>query len=206
YTSIGKRSAIVRAEGPTHLSATEIRSGTNETVLEESHFWVCDDLPRAVTLGLHISLGPEYSWRFRTHTDREPGARDRHRCLHLLLSPRDDGHHPEAVHEHRSRQRVRQRPDEYVREHPGLSTRRFQGSRALELRHALFHCVARSHQGAVDCLRARHRWALLPPPNARHVDGRFRFAGLAHDGNTGGQFPCHSAGLDRDGPDPIHPD
>ena len=58
---------------------------------------------------------------------------------YLYFYPLDhDGHDAEAIHEHRARQRIRQRPDEHVRQRSGVSARRFQGRRAAELRHALF--------------------------------------------------------------------
>ena len=80
-----------------------------------------------------------------------------------------------------ARQRVRQRPDEHVRERPGVSACRFEGGRAGQLRHALFHRVARPHQGAAGRLRAGHQRTLLSPADARHVDGCFCVARLAHD-------------------------
>ena len=39
--------------------------------------------------------------------------------------------------------------------------------------------------------------ALLSVPDARYVDGRVRVSGLAHNWNTGRQFPRHAARLDR---------
>ena len=40
------------------------------------------------------------------------------------------------------------------------------------------------------------RRALLPAADARHVDGRVRVAGLAHDRHAGRQLPRHAAGLE----------
>ena len=78
---------------------------------------------------------------FRSHLDSRRGARHRCGCLHLLLSAHPDGPDAEAIYEY-PEPRVRQRPDEYVRERSGLSARGFQGGCALKLRHPLFHCVA----------------------------------------------------------------
>ena len=50
----------------------------------------------------------------------------------------------------------------------------FQGSGAAEPRYALLHRVARSHQGAADCIGARYGGPLLPVADARHVDGCVR--------------------------------
>ena len=74
-----------------------------------------------------------------------------------------------------------------------------------EFRYALFERLARSDQGADGRLRARHRRALLPPADARHVDRRVRLAGLAHDGNGSRQFPRHASRLERHGSRRLHP-
>ena len=94
------------------------------------------------------------------------------------------------------RQGLRPRPDE----HDFATCRRIrrpmiEGRRAAQLRHALFRRLARSHQGADDRLGARYARALLPAPHARHVVGRIRLAGLAHDRNAGRQLPRRAAGL-----------
>ena len=109
------------------------------------------------------------------------------------------GHHAQAVHEHRARQGVRQRPDEHVRQRSGIPAGGLQGRRARQFRHALFHCVARPDEGADGRLGAGHRRPLLSPADARHVDRRVRLAGLAHDRHAGGQLPGDAAWLERDG-------
>ena len=53
-------------------------------------------------------------------------------------------------------------------------------------------------------LRAGHGRAVLPPADARHVDGRLRVARLADDRNPGGQFPRHPARLERNGSGGVH--
>ena len=131
-------------------------------------------------------------------------ARYRRRCLPLFLSAHLGGHHAEAIHEHRGGKGIRQRSDEYVRERSGVSACRFESGRADQLRYALFHCMARSHQGTADRLRAGHGRAILPPADARHVDGCFRFAGLADDRHPGGEFPRHAARLERNGSGRIY--
>ena len=77
----------------------------------------------------------------------------------------------------------------------GVSLGHRQSGRTPQLRHALFDCVAGSHQGARHRLRARHQRTLLPPADARHVDGCVRLPGLAHDGNASPAFPCRACGL-----------
>ena len=129
-------------------------------------------------------------------TEAEAHAHRRRR-LHLLLSAHLDGHHAEAIHEHRTRERVRQRSDEHVRERPGVSPCRFEDRRAGQLRYALFRCVARSHQGTAGRLRAGHRRTLLSPADARHVDGCFCIPRMAHDRYAGGQFSGHAAWMER---------
>ena len=57
--------------------------------------------------------------------------------------------------------------------------------------------LARPDQGADDRFRARHRWPLLSPADARHVDRCVRLARLAHHGHAGGKLPRHAARLDR---------
>ena len=79
---------------------------------------------------------------------------------------------------------------------PDVSACRLKGRRAAELRHALFHRVSGSDQRADGRLGPRHGRALLSPADARHVDGRVRVAGLAHDRNAGRQLPDRAARLE----------
>ena len=44
-------------------------------------------------------------------------------------------------------------------------------------------------------LRTGYRWALLPAADARHVDRRVCFAGLANDGDQGRDIPDYAARL-----------
>ena len=46
-------------------------------------------------------------------------------------------------------------------------------------------------------LGAGHQRTLLSPADARHVDGRFRIARMAHDRNAGGQLSDHAAWMER---------
>ena len=48
-------------------------------------------------------------------------------------------------------------------------------------------------------LGAGHRRPLLPPAHARHVDGRVRLAGLAHDRYASRQLPRDASRLERHG-------
>ena len=100
-----------------------------------------------------------------------------------------DGHHAEAIHEHRARKGVRQRPDEYVREHPGISACRFQrwscGSNFDTLYSIAWLDLTKEPHGR---LRAGHGRAILPSADARHVDGCLCVAGLADDRHQGGNF------------------
>ena len=63
-----------------------------------------------------------------------------------------------------------------------------------ELRHALFQRLARPDQGAGHRVCPRYWRPLLSAADARHVDRRVRVAGLAHDGEGRGQFPCNASG------------
>ena len=123
------------------------------------------------------------------------GARDRRRCLPVLLSARHHGSDPQAAHQCRAGQRRAGRPSEHVRQHSGVPERRHEGRGPAQLRYALFQRVARPHRGARDRLGARHERALLPAADARHVDERVRVARLAHHGHAGGQLRHHSARL-----------
>ena len=96
----------------------------------------------------------------------------------------------------RARERAR-RADEHFVQRSGVSHRRLKQVVSAQFRHAVFLWLARSHQGADGRLGPRHGRALLSAADARHVDGRLRVAGLAHHGNASGQFPRHTAGLER---------
>ena len=134
----------------------------------------------------------ERSLRRSDHRGRS--ARDRRGSLRLFLPADHDGRHPPATDQHEARLRAR-RPDEPVRERPGIPGRRYAGRRPPQLRHALFERLAGPDQGAGRRLRPRHRRPLLPPAHARHVDGRLRFARLADDRHRCRQLPGDAARL-----------
>ena len=107
------------------------------------------------------------------------------------------GHHgpdAEAAHQPGTDPWRHRRPDERFANVGAFPTRRHEGRGPAELRYALFERLARSDQGAGGRLGAGHRRPLLSPADARHVDRRVRFAGLAHDGNGSGQLPRQAAG------------
>ena len=120
---------------------------------------------------------------------RTGGARHRGRRLCLFLLHHVDGRFPQAIHQRRTRQGSLQGPDEHVRQRARIPAGRFQGCRALQLRHVVFRLMAGHDQGARRHLGSGYRWTLLPAADARHVDRCLCVAGLADDGHQGRDIP-----------------
>ena len=67
-----------------------------------------------------------------------------------FLSANHDGHHAQAINQHRAWQGNCQGTDEYVRQRANIPSRRHEARGATKFRHALFRCLARPDQGADD--------------------------------------------------------
>ncbi len=87
---------------------------------------------------------------------------------------------------------------------PAFPTADMRVGRPAELRHAVLQRLARHDEGAHGRVRPRHRRALLPAADARHVDRRIRLARMAYDRHGSGDLSRDAAGLAAGSARPRH--